>query len=273
MKSTRKVSRDIVNHLFNGDEKSAITYCRENINSDIKDKEYQDMKSKAISEKEVWGDKCRIWMSMLPEAASTSQREWRFVCANFLVSAVLSCRTSGDIVEDALLSKSAHIIFSKLDKVERYENLSLAIYYHKRGHIERIKNNDSNKALSIFQKSLSIIEETNSLGGWHHHALLLRDTAICEWQTLRENNSYVEARDKLKDFYSRIKEINSPKSSTFASEVKCLLNFTKAKIAHNLSKDERAKEYIERCTSIMIDIGDSTIEEQIGREVMNIYND
>jgi len=273
MTSIKRVCRNIVSFLLEDKEKSAITYCREKLDSDIDDEEYQEIKNKAISEREIWGNKCGMWMRVLAKASTVSKSEWRFVCANFLLSSVLSCRTSGDIVEDAVVSKASHLLFSKLDGAERYKKLSLMSYYHKRGHTERIKNGDDTEALSMFQKGLNIIRETDSLGGWHHHSLLLRDLANCEWQILRKRNRYVEARKKLEHYRSLMNNINSPKSSRFVSEIDCLLNFTKAKIADNLGKGERATKYIERCVDILIDIQDNTIERQIGGEIMNIYND
>lgn len=272
-----EVCNDIVKEMSQNSIEDAKSYCRKKMDTEIKpeSQKYSEVKSDAISETEVWGDEAEKWVKILPAAASEQETdsEWKFVLGNFLLSSVIQCETTGDLRDDALIAKAAHECFKDLHKSDRHEKLSLAIYYHKRGHIAKNYNDDYEGAVEYIEDSIEIIYSHDCLGGWHHHALIARDLARVKVKYYEENEEYIKCTDVIDEFKSEIEETNAPTSDKFANQLKAEEHRIRAKIADKLEKDSRKRKHLRKCANLYEENGKENLAQKFRDKELKVGSD
>lgn len=229
----------------------AKEYCRENVDSSIRPntEEYESVKSSAIAETEVWGDESEFWVQLLSPSTELNYTEWAFVTGNFLLSMVKEKRTDGDLETDANICKAAHNVLSEIEIADRHENLALALYHHKMGHMSRIDGNQD-KCVEHLQMSVNIVEMSDGLGGWHYHALFLRDLGRAKSDALIEKKENLEALDVLEEFKSRISETQASTTDEFEQYLEAEEYKVRADMAETIGNEERKEQHLEKYETI-----------------------
>lgn len=268
-----EVANELVRIISEEGKEEAKEYCKESIESDIEpdSDEYEDTKSQAIDETEVWGDESSMWLEILPASASDEETdsEWRFVSGNFLLSSVMECKTDGSVTDDALISKAAHEMFEELHKSKRHEMLSLSIYHHKMGHVGMLEN-DYDTAIENFENALSIIENHDSLGGWHHHCLILRDIAKAEAESEESEGNLIEAADHLKSRRKDIQETGSPTKEKFSKQLEAEEHRIRAEMADQIGNTKRRRKHLRKCSRLYEQSGKEDLAEKYSRIEMQV---
>lgn len=272
-----KVCNKIVMNISENCTEEAKKYCRENIESDIEPNtdSYQNLKSEAIDETEVWGNESDKWMRLAPAAAheEETESEWRFVVGNLLISSVMECETSGSLVDDALIAKAANEMFSELHKSDRHEMLALAVYHHKMGHVFVKQKDDYESGIEHLEKSLNIIRENDMLGGWHHNALALRDAAKVKAEYYEEQDDLLESVDITEEAAEKIGQMNAPTSEKFCKQMKAEEHRLRAKISEKLDKVNRQRKHLRKCSKLYSEAGKEDLAEKYGRKEMQVKDE
>lgn len=270
-----EVANELVRILSEESEEKARDYCRQEIESDVKPDtdEYEELKSNAIDETEVWGNESEKWMKLLPASGSEDETtsEWRFVTGNFFLSSVMECETNGSVMDDALIAKASHEMFEKLHKSDRHEKLSLALYHHKMGHVG-ILQEDYEAAVDNFQDALSIVDHHDSLGGWHHHCLILRDLAKAESQLNEEKGDLISASECLQDREEQIENTNAPTKEKFCKQIKAKEHRVRARMAAEIGNKKRQRKHLRKCSRLYAEGGKENLAEKYNRMEMQIEN-
>lgn len=229
----------------------AKEYCRENVDSSIRPntEEYESVKSSAIAETEVWGDESEFWAQILSPSTELNDTEWAFVAGNLLLSMVKEQKTEADLSTDADICKAAHDVLSNIEIADRHENLALALYHHKTGHLARI-NGNQDKCVEHLQMSVNIVEMSDGLGSWHYHALFLRDLGRAKSDALVEEKENLEALDVLEEFKDRISETQASTTDNFEQYLEAEEYKVRADMAETIGNKERKKKHLEKYESI-----------------------
>lgn len=268
-----EITKELVKLVSEDCKETAKQYCRDRIDSEVEAKsdEYEELKSEAIDETEVWGEEAKKWLKILPAAASEDETdsEWKFVTGNFLLSSVMECKTEGSVVDDALIAKAAHEMFEDLHKSDRHEMLSLALYHHKMGHVGLLEENYET-SIENFENSLTIIDHHQSLGGWHHHALILRDLAKAECKYYEEQDELIEAVQSLGDKLESIKDTNAPTREKFSKQLKAEEHRIRAQMADQIDNRNRQRKHLRKCSRLYKESGKEDLAEKFNRMEMRI---
>lgn len=269
-----EVCNKIVMHISENCDEKARSYCRDCIDSDIEPNtdEYQRIKSEAIDETEVWGDESRKWLKLVPAAADEdeTESEWRFVVGNLLISSVMECETTGSLIDDALIAKAANKMFSELHKSDRHEMLSLAVYHHKMGHVFFKQKEEYEPSVEHFEKSLDIIREHDMLGGWHHHALALRDATKVKAEYHEEQDEVLKAVQTTETNAEKIEQMGAPTSEKFYKHIKAEEHRLRARMADKLDKTSRQRKHLRKCSRLYSEAGKEDLADKYGRKEMQV---
>lgn len=229
----------------------AKKYCEEQVESGVEDgsADYESLKSSAIEETEVWGDESEYWVDILSPAAELNNDEWKFVVGNFLLSVVKEFHGDGDLHKESRICKSAQEILSEIDMADRHENLALALYHHKQGHVSRLQDEYEN-AVDHFETALDIVEMSDGLGGWHYHALILRDLGRAKSDSLVSAGQNLKALDVLDEFSTRISDTKASTTEDYIEYLQAEEHKVRADMADTIGNMERKQEHLNRYNSI-----------------------
>jgi tetratricopeptide (TPR) repeat protein len=269
-----EVCNKIVRHISEEGPNRAKEYCRKSVDSDLEPntEEYRNIKSEAIDETEVWGKESEKWLKLSSAAAEEEETdsEWRFVVGNLLISAVMECQTSGDLTDDALIAKAAHEMFQELHKSKRHEMLSLALYHHKMGHVMLVEEDNYEKAVDHFDNALDIIEEHESLGGWHHNALVLRDNLKTKAKYYENEEDLLEAVGILEERSEDVRGMDSPSSEKFYKQLRAEEHRLRAKMAEKIGNTKRRRQHLRKCSKLYSESGKENLADKYSRMEMQV---
>lgn len=269
-----EVCNEIVMHISENCDEKAKEYCKDCVASDIESdtNQYQRLKSEAIDETEVWGNESQKWLKLVPAAASEDETdsEWRFVVGNLLISSVMECRTSGSLVDDALIAKAANELFGELHKSHRHEMLALAVYHYKMGHVFVKQEDEYEPAIEHFEKSLRIIRKSDMLGGWHHYALALRDTTIVKSEYYEKQGEILESVQIAEENAEKVGNLNAPTSQKFRNHIKAEEHRLRSEMAKRLDKDNRQRKHLRKCSKLYSEAGKENLAEKYGKKEMQV---
>jgi tetratricopeptide (TPR) repeat protein len=269
-----EVCNEVVRHISENGSSRAKKYCRDSVESDIdpNSEGYRDLKSEAIDETEVWGSESKKWLRLAPAAAQEEETdsEWRFVIGNLLISAVMECETSGDLTDDALIAKAAHEMFQELHKSKRHEMLSLALYHHKMGHVMVVQEDDYESAVDHFDTALEIIEDHNSLGNWHHNALVLRDNIKTKAKYYEDKGDLLEAVRLLEERSKEIQTMDSPSAQKFYKQMKAEEHRIRAEMAKEIDNLQSRRKHLRKCSKLYNESGKSDLADKYSRMEMEV---
>ena len=223
----------------------AREYCQTEVSSEVSLDEYGEVKARAREETEIWGNESEYWMKILPLASDKSESEWKFVLGNYLLAVVKECKTDGEIKDDTVICSAAHELFSSIHFADRHKNLALTLYHQKLGHLAN-SDGEFEAAIEHFGKALRTLERTDGLGGWHHHAVCVRDFAKAKAQNLKDNEEHLDAVDVLENKISRFEEISSPTSDEFKTELEAEKHKIRAEMADIIGEHGRKERHLRK---------------------------
>lgn len=219
-------------------------FCRDVVNFDgtISDEEYNELKTEALDELEVWGNASDYWLVLLPISSENDRhiKEWKFVAANFLITSVKSGLVENKF-NSAIVSSAAKELFDELG-ITRNKSLSESLNHSALGYMAS-EDEKYDTAIQHFNKAIEIIQNTDKIGGWYFESLYVRDRGLAQAESYLEDYDLLEAISALRRSRSDIESINSPTEDRLVGQLDAKEYEFRTLMAEEMDNEEKQEEH------------------------------
>lgn len=231
-------------------------FCRDVVDFDdtISNEEYNELKSEALDELEVWGNASDYWFVLLPISSEKDRhiKEWKFVTANFLITSVKSGHIE-DKFDSAIVSSAAKELFDELG-IDRNKSLSESLNHSALGYMA-LEDEKYDVATQYFEEAVNIIQNTDKIGGWYFESVYLRDQGLAQAESYLEDYDLLEAISTLRKSRSDIESINSPTEERLLEQLNAKEYEIRVLMADEMDNEEKRKEHKQNRKDLLDEYG------------------